>query len=209
MIWASPLALALTVVAAGQLLARSTEATANHEGLATAAVADPSVEHGRELFLREWMEHDELSPGGDGLGPMFNARSCLACHRQGGVGGSGPKDTNVQVLCLVPPTDVTRIDRKKFVDDIRKIHPGFVASVRTASAQYHAASVRQRSSVREMARRAIDARRPTRRERSARRIKLQVYERRTPALFRAGLIDAIPDEVLAATAQHRQSATAS
>jgi CxxC motif-containing protein (DUF1111 family) len=45
-------------------------------------------EAGRELFEHEWSPHDPLAKG-DGLGPVFNAKSCVACHFQGGVGGGG------------------------------------------------------------------------------------------------------------------------
>lgn len=55
-------------------------------------------EQGRELFERKWKPNDELSPNGDGLGPMFNADSCAACHPQGGGAGN---EHNVQLLTLV------------------------------------------------------------------------------------------------------------
>ena len=41
--------------------------------------------------------------GGDGLGPVFNASSCVECHNQGGVGGGGPADNNVTVYGLAKP----------------------------------------------------------------------------------------------------------
>jgi CxxC motif-containing protein (DUF1111 family) len=53
---------------------------------------------GRELFVREWMPGDRRSHSGDGLGPVFNARSCVACHHQGGDGGAGPRHMNVRVV---------------------------------------------------------------------------------------------------------------
>ncbi len=57
---------------------------------------------GQELFEREWRFDDPISPaGGDGLGPMFNDRSCVACHDQGGPGGGGDNDHNVQLLTLL------------------------------------------------------------------------------------------------------------
>jgi CxxC motif-containing protein (DUF1111 family) len=56
---------------------------------------------GKELFTREWLPGDRRSHAGDGLGPLFNASSCVACHRLGGVGGAGPKDTNVTVVSAV------------------------------------------------------------------------------------------------------------
>ena len=40
------------------------------------------------MFEREWQPNDPLAHG-DGLGPVFNAKSCAACHFQGGVGGGG------------------------------------------------------------------------------------------------------------------------
>src|SRR5688572_8451390 len=51
-------------------------------------------EAGQILFEREWAAFDEQTHG-DGLGPVFNARSCVACHFQGGVGGGGTNEFNV------------------------------------------------------------------------------------------------------------------
>ncbi|HLQ43294.1 MAG TPA: di-heme oxidoredictase family protein, partial [Planctomycetaceae bacterium] len=53
---------------------------------------------GREIFLREWLPNDPRSHGGDGLGPVFNETSCVACHNQGGVGGGGSESKNVTVI---------------------------------------------------------------------------------------------------------------
>lgn len=64
-------------------------------GAAFASTTDP-VRHGRELFVRTWVPFDSrVAPGGDGLGPMFNATSCVACHNAGGTGGAGPRERNV------------------------------------------------------------------------------------------------------------------
>jgi len=57
---------------------------------------------GRELFVRQWVAHDPQAHG-DGLGPVFNATSCVACHFQGGVGGGGDSAHNV-VAYEVHPT---------------------------------------------------------------------------------------------------------
>ena len=57
---------------------------------------------GRELFVRDWSKPDSKpTPGGDGLGPMYNDVSCVACHQQGGTGGGGPVPKNVRLLHLV------------------------------------------------------------------------------------------------------------
>ena len=50
---------------------------------------EPRLAAGRELFLREWIPRDPRCHGGDGLGPVFNDSSCVACHNQGGTGGGG------------------------------------------------------------------------------------------------------------------------
>jgi hypothetical protein len=57
----------------------------------TASAAE--IAEGRELFEREWSPNDPLAHG-DGLGPVFNARSCAACHFQGGLGGGGEVEHN-------------------------------------------------------------------------------------------------------------------
>ena len=54
----------------------------------------PVREAGLVLFEHDWKPGDSLA-GGDGLGPVFNERSCVACHFQGGVGGGGGVKQNV------------------------------------------------------------------------------------------------------------------
>jgi CxxC motif-containing protein (DUF1111 family) len=56
---------------------------------------------GRTLFDRRWRPDDPRCHGGDGLGPVFNATSCLDCHRQGGPGGGGPARTNAELVTVV------------------------------------------------------------------------------------------------------------
>src|SRR5262245_23094107 len=60
------------------------------------ATIDPAMaQAGNELFHHEWRAGDSLSPEGDGLGPVFNEKSCVACHNQGGSGGGGSLANNV------------------------------------------------------------------------------------------------------------------
>ena len=61
------------------------------------ATAEPAPD-GRELFAREWLPNDSRAHGGDGLGPVFNDSSCLACHNQGAAGGGGPASKNVDII---------------------------------------------------------------------------------------------------------------
>ena len=77
-------------------------------GAAWAALRSPKVTpemlaEGKQLFERRWAVNDPLSPHGDGLGPVYNAESCVACHFQGGVGGGGDNSFNVTTF-LVQPT---------------------------------------------------------------------------------------------------------
>ena len=71
----------------------------------TASAAE--IDQGRDLFEHEWTANDPLAHG-DGLGPVFNARSCAACHFQGGLGGGGGNDHNVVAYeVFARPDDLT------------------------------------------------------------------------------------------------------
>ena len=60
-----------------------------------------AVALGRALFDRRWVPNDPRCHGGDGLGPVFNATSCLDCHSQGGPGGGGPTRRNAELVTVV------------------------------------------------------------------------------------------------------------
>lgn len=92
-------------------------------------VDDETVARGRELFVHQWEPGDKLSPNGDGLGPLYNATSCAACHSQGGVGGSGSEDHNAQMLAIVPePGQLNKRTIKSFLNRLKTMHPEFVDS---------------------------------------------------------------------------------
>jgi CxxC motif-containing protein (DUF1111 family) len=61
-------------------------------------VSEETLNLGRELFARQWVPNDSRSHGGDGLGPVYNERSCLGCHHQGGPGGSAGADRNIEII---------------------------------------------------------------------------------------------------------------
>ena len=87
------------------------------------ASADDEIEGGKKLFEREWTYEAPLKLAkndgenesafitrltklpGDGLGPMFNATSCEACHAKGG--GAGV-ERNVTLLTLDPRSDALK-----------------------------------------------------------------------------------------------------
>lgn len=80
-------------------------------GLAASAMwRGPSAEDlqaGEKLFTHQWEPHDPMAAGGgDGLGPVFNGRSCVECHFQGGTGGAGGLKHNVAAIEVLPTFDL-------------------------------------------------------------------------------------------------------
>ncbi|HEX5442275.1 MAG TPA: di-heme oxidoredictase family protein [Pirellulales bacterium] len=166
---------------------------------------------GEELFLREWTVGDKRSVAGDGLGPMYNAASCVKCHRLGGVGGGGTNEENVDLLTVVAPR--TSAGRKALTDRLGDFHPALVAGGRrSATTVLHRFS--PDPSYEAWRQRIVAGDQPPTDEvltligavverggkpaTSLRRLDGVGYrptQRNTPALFGAGLIDALPDAV--------------
>jgi CxxC motif-containing protein (DUF1111 family) len=90
-------ALALGGVCSFSLIANAAEEPAKQIPPKSAAFETASID-GPEIFAREWIPGDKRSHGGDGLGPVFNDSSCVACHNQGGIGGAGPASKNVDIV---------------------------------------------------------------------------------------------------------------
>jgi CxxC motif-containing protein (DUF1111 family) len=82
-----------------------------------------AVAQGREIFEREWLPGDARSHGGDGLGPVYNDSSCVACHNLGGAGGGGSNNKNVDIITAFP-NGQSVVDGFVVVDQQR---PGFLA----------------------------------------------------------------------------------
>jgi CxxC motif-containing protein (DUF1111 family) len=87
---------------------------------------------GRELFARKWLPRDRRCHGGDGLGPVYNANSCLDCHSLGGPGGAGPASRNVELatgigysFCRTDSDRHKKIMGRCVATDLVRIHPGF------------------------------------------------------------------------------------
>ncbi|MFO0891188.1 MAG: di-heme oxidoredictase family protein [Isosphaeraceae bacterium] len=81
------------------------EATAQQASVRAAEPAPAHADQGRailskgdELFRRQWTLEDPRSPAGDGLGPVFNERSCVNCHDLGGAGGAGRLGKNIDLI---------------------------------------------------------------------------------------------------------------
>jgi CxxC motif-containing protein (DUF1111 family) len=88
-----------------------------------------NVERGRKLFERVWTPNLP-SREGDGLGPLYNERSCVACHLQGGVGGAGPTEHNVELLTAIEAVPA----------ELKRIHRGFGQGTSTVLHRYGTAS---------------------------------------------------------------------
>lgn len=90
------------------------------------AIDQQQIEQGRALFEREWSSRKpEL--GSDGLGPLHNATSCVACHHQGGVGGSGDARFNATSLGIEKLRLTGLKPRLVLGNMLANVHPGFVA----------------------------------------------------------------------------------
>jgi len=196
-------------------------------GLWNPAAAGDLTASGRALFERQWVPNDPASPGGDGLGPMYNADSCAACHSQGGIGGAGPQERNVTLLSLAVANKALRPGKRLAIQsNAEKIHPGFdVGPGCTSSIILHQFSTEPRyarwrlgllgQKLPAEARPAqIDA--ATAEEQKRRTgspvfelqprhgMSLRLSQRNTPALFGAGLIGSISDETLLQLAEQQK-----
>jgi RNA polymerase sigma factor (sigma-70 family) len=178
---------------------------------------------GERLFAKEWVAHDPMSHGGNGLGPVYNASSCVACHGLGGPGGAGPDNANVVLLSITP------LKGSSLPPRIEEIHPGFSAARSLVLHRYGTdpayASWRRRlyesrgddggnnvrdlhhsveSRIRSLQAQTGQMQRLRGRSMTMRRTPeyvLALSERNPPALFGAGQIDAIPSQVLSAVAE--------
>jgi RNA polymerase sigma factor (sigma-70 family) len=186
---------------------------------------ETAVARGAVLFAKEWVPNDPRSRGGDGLGPVYNATSCVACHALGAPGGAGPESTNV-VLVTATPTG------RGVARGLDQIHPGLRGSRSAVVHRYGTdpeyGSWRRRfyeshrddqpnsspnpggDSIKARIQALVEQTEPNHRlrERLPRLrpmngFKLSLSERNTPALFGAGRIDAIPSEVLVAVAKRQ------
>lgn len=147
---------------------------------------------GKELFAREWAVNDPRSRGGDGLGPVYNAKSCVACHSSGGVGGSGPHEMNAVIVSAS-----VRLNPKELIEDVPRNaleaeHPAFRTS--------RAVVLHREGTDRDGHDYAVW--RSGFLQHQHGRFSMVPTERNTPALFGSGKIDAIPDLVIVRQARH-------
>ncbi|GAC1463079.1 MAG: di-heme oxidoredictase family protein [Isosphaeraceae bacterium] len=141
-------------------------------------VSPEAVAAGKVLFNHEWTANDPLT-GGDGLGPVFNARSCVDCHSQGGPGGGGPVSRNVTVYGLVGDPHGMPLSG---VVHQKSVKPEFQETLNLLRPHLPRAPSIPLGVL-------VDRTRP-------RPTDVVITQRNTPALFGDGLIDAVSDDSL-------------
>jgi CxxC motif-containing protein (DUF1111 family) len=147
---------------------------------------------GEVLFKHEWKPGDPLSPGGDGLGPVYNATSCVACHHQGGAGGGGELKHNVTAFTVRPANGgparegVVHAQAVRFQETLAQVHPQLPPIAQPSLDMLVPLNSME------------GQRRPFRGELIKLPSGVNLTQTNTPALFGAGLIDAIPDWVIIA-----------
>jgi RNA polymerase sigma factor (sigma-70 family) len=204
---------------------RKGEADIDEDAHGPADKRESAAARGKVLFAKDWAPNDPRSHGGDGLGPVYNETSCVACHGQGAPGGAGPQNKNVVLVTA----SVTGPEKAKGLD---QIHPGFRNGRSTVIHRYGTdprySSWRSRfydsrrddstnrpsndgedpvaARIRGVQQQTTLGQRLHDRSVSLRPtdgVNLTVSQRNTPALFGAGRIDAISSDVLAAVVEHQ------
>jgi CxxC motif-containing protein (DUF1111 family) len=156
------------------------------------AVDATEADAGKVLFNHEWVPNDPLSPGGDGLGPVYNASSCIACHNQGGPGGGGDLQHNVTMFTVLTgvPGESVRVGvvharAVKYQETLAQVAPGLPAVSRPPLADLLAQP-----------------------NGGPRRITfpsgVMIAQRNTPALFGAKWIDELSDQAIIANERSEQ-----
>lgn len=172
---------------------------------------DTDAGNGMRHFRRTFSAVNE--PGkGDGLGPLFNADSCITCHPAGGAAGN---EHNVQLITLSPTRNAGTddLDQLKARSRISGLLPtrnstSFMLPRHSTRADYDLwrrqlmglvgdsdSEIRNKRIERTRAR-AFAKRKPVHVLRTAHRHQIVLSERNTPALHGAGLIDRISKQTL-------------
>lgn len=178
-----------------------------------------AAERGRNLFDWVWEKTTLPAVAGraDGLGPMFNARSCSECHHQGGSGGGGSNDRNIDIVTARPADfgfaqvpayafsysfrfvngrfeyrfgDGGEDARKARAETLRRLDPAMLATVHEGFRQSPSVVLHKFSTD------------PTWRD-DRRKVPgshgdfvVELSQRNTPSLFGAGLIDSLDEKAI-------------
>jgi CxxC motif-containing protein (DUF1111 family) len=145
---------------------------------------------GRDLFMHEWTPGDPLASAGDGLGPVFNAASCVACHRQAAAGGGGPVENNVTIFTRVSKETH---EAKQGVVHLFATEDDFRETLQNVSGRFPHTS--QPALVDLLPSGTTGCISPPHIGTEA---GVDITQRNTPALFGANLIDSVPDRLIIA-----------
>ncbi len=180
-------------------------------GEQSAEVASADVRAGEVLFAHEWQAHDKLCASGDGLGPVFNATSCAACHKQGGLGGGGGLEHNVTTFEFRRDRPVVVMDPDDQVVRNLAVRDGVIHAFAIApeyQETLHLLGGNLPRTSRPDLGQLIGPQEKNRALGRAQRLELpaglRLSQRNTPALFGVGLIDAIPERAILANARKQQ-----
>lgn len=140
---------------------------------------------GKTIFEHVFTVNDPRCGGGDGLGPVFNERSCVACHFQAGVGGAGSNKQNVTSFEVFP------------VPGRHEIVSGGVHALATKESLLESVALLKNSYPPiPVAVRTVDGCDGTQSVHQADFDPLQINEINTPPLFGIGLIEKISDAAI-------------
>jgi CxxC motif-containing protein (DUF1111 family) len=151
-----------------------------------ATVDSDMARAGQTLFVHDWEVKDRLANGGDGLGPVFNATSCVACHNLPRLGGAGGLDHNVTTFIVQNKGEekpregvVHAFGISGFQETLHQVHSGLPDQPRLSLDRLTNISGRHCDVLRFQA-------------------GVHISQRNTPALFGAKLIDEIPERDIVA-----------
>lgn len=194
------------------------------------AASPANITEGKALFEREWPSRNPRL-GSDGLGPLFNGPSCVACHHQGGSGGGGAAEFNANTIGI----ESMQIKGPSVTNDVianmvASFHPGFVSDNGTVINTFTIPH-RGGSSLFQELNAKLYQHVPTERADfggsssaaevrhsyatpilfSAKQgkhrisIRARLFQRNTTSLFGAGLIDGVPEKEIVAQAKAQKS----
>ncbi len=188
------------------------------------AVNPAAIQRGQQLFTQPFSP-TPLTPAGDGLGPLFNHVSCVACHHSGGVGGAGDHRFNPRAFAIQQLRFNPQATKQNLTQAIASINPLLLGP---DGAMSNSVTLPRHGGTAQFAhlRSAIIANfnphwdsdehlssDEVRAERAGRMISDSsgaltihghIFARNTTALFGAGLIDRIPDAVILQQAKMRK-----
>ncbi len=206
---------------------REREREQEQEVVAELQPQQDDTERGALLFAKEWASDDPMSHGGDGLGPIYNESSCVACHGLGAPGGAGPESKNVVLVTSVangcgPPSGLDSIfpslgEARTAVLHRYSTDPEYAAwrnrffqSDEKPKGKAKLAPKTPEETVAGRIRAVKEQTSPDRRQdvrslrpQSMNGVTIDLAERNTPPLFGTGRIDEIPYDVLIDVAAHQ------